>query len=142
MKEMIKKVMRFYWHHSQAYSLASLPLNGLGAMSSFLVLFTIVSGVKFSGWVYAILFVVATIGLFSMGIIAKKLGLLAYWQSLNNSQNPELIEIQRAVSRSHSGFKGGIIYPKSDETIAMEDMFRRNDERGEDTEIGNIESDE
>lgn len=38
--------------------------------------------------------------------------------------------------------KGSVIYPKSEETIAMEEMFERNDRKGEDTKIGEIESNE
>lgn len=35
--------------------------------------------------------------------------------------------------------KGFIIQPKSEEREWMEDMFERNDRKGEDTEIGKIE---
>lgn len=38
--------------------------------------------------------------------------------------------------------KGYVIYPKSEEQVDMEDMFERNDKNGEDTPIGEIESDE
>lgn len=98
MTSIIKKVMRFYWHHSQAYSLISLPINGLGALSSLLVLFTVISGVKFAWWIYVGLFVSSTFLLFSLGIVAKSMGLLSYWQSLNNNVNPELLEILAKIS--------------------------------------------
>lgn len=38
--------------------------------------------------------------------------------------------------------KGHIIYPKSEEQADMEELFERNDRKGEDTPIGEIESDE
>ena len=38
--------------------------------------------------------------------------------------------------------KGAIIEPKSEERVAMEELFARNDANGEDTEIGHMESDE
>ncbi len=99
MTDFVKRVMRFYWAHSQAYALITLPINGIGALSSLLILFTVVSGVKFAGWIYVVLFVASTIILFLIGSIAKKSGLLAYWQSLNNSQNNELLEILKNVTK-------------------------------------------
>lgn len=97
MKEWIKRVLRFYWHHSQAYTLITLPLNGIGALSSILVLFTVVSGVKLPTVVYIWLFLLSTVILFFIGVIVKKLGLLKYWQSLTNSQNEELLSILRKL---------------------------------------------
>lgn len=97
MTDFVKRLMRFYYAHSQAYSLITLPINGLGALSSFLVLFTLVSGIKFAGWVYVVLFVFSTVILFLLGSAAKKMGLLRYWQSLSNSQNAELMDILKKV---------------------------------------------
>ena len=34
--------------------------------------------------------------------------------------------------------KGGVLYPKSEDVIAMEELFERNDKKGRDTEIGKI----
>lgn len=91
--------MRFYWHHSQAYTLITLPINGIGALSSLLILFTIVSGIKFAWYAYGVLFIVSTAFLFLAGFLAKKTGLLSYWQSLNNSTNTELLTILKEVKQ-------------------------------------------
>lgn len=97
MKEIIKKIIRFYWHHSSAYSLVTLPINGLGALSSFLVLFTLISGVKFAGWIYWALFLASTFLLFGVGVVLRKMGIIAYWQSLSNQQNDMLREIYEKI---------------------------------------------
>lgn len=101
MKKIIKRVMRFYWRHSQAYALLTLPLNGIGALSSLLVLFTVVTNIRFPALVYVVLFLVSTVALFLLGDLAKKTGLLEYWQSLNNSQNVELRQILEKLTAKH-----------------------------------------
>jgi hypothetical protein len=46
------------------------------------------------------------------------------------------------TAKSLAAQKGAIIEPKSDELIAMEETFERNDREGKDTPIGEIEGDE
>lgn len=100
MKNFIKKLLRFYWHHAQAYSLLTLPINGLGAFSSVLLLLNVAVGVKFSGWIYLVMFLSATIILSLAGVVARKSGLISYWTSLTNSQNEELLEILKKVKEN------------------------------------------
>ena len=97
MRAAIKAFLRFYYHHGQAYSLLTLPVNGLGAFSSILVLLNVGAGIKFSGAAYFLMFIAATVILFLAGILLSKMGLIKYWTSLGNQQNQELMEILVAV---------------------------------------------
>ena len=44
------------------------------------------------------------------------------------------------IAQGISSEKGAILYPKSYEQDAMEEMFERNDKNGEETKIGEIEN--
>ena len=57
-------------------------------------------------------------------------------------RSPEsVVKTMQKISREAINEKGAIMYPKSFEQDAMEEMFERNDKNGEDTKIGEIEAD-
>lgn len=102
MKTLVKKIVWFYWHHGQAYSLLTLPLNGLGALSAFLLALSQLIHLTFSKGVYITIYLVSIPVLFLIALLFKAWGILSYYQSLGNSQNPELLEIKETVKRIES----------------------------------------
>ncbi len=76
---------------------------------------------------------------FTAGMIAMA---AFFFAALFNQHNDAVNNVVNSINRaakSISQEKGAILYPKTDETIAMEEMFERNDKKGEDTEIGKID---
>lgn len=108
MKNLIKKAMQFFWHHSQAYTLITLPVNGLSVCISLFTMMAVVFNLRFPIWGYGLFFIAATLLITLLGVIAKKAGFLSYWQELNNSQNPELLEILREVRSLKEGVEKNI----------------------------------
>lgn len=93
MKSLIKKALNFFWHHSQAYTLITLPVNGLSVCMSLFTMLAVVFNIRFPYWGYGLFFLSSILGIALLGILLKKAGFLSYWQELNNSQNTELLEI-------------------------------------------------
>lgn len=83
-------------------------------------------------FLYCLISFVAGIGCASMFFMA----------ALFNGEGRSPESVARTMQRIASGLnheKGAILYPKSYEQDAMEEMFARNDKNGEDTKIGEIE---
>lgn len=80
------------------------------------------------------------------GVITGMLSTSVFFMASLVNQNTDHVDgVVNSLKRAARGVsyeKGGIIYPKSEETIAMEEMFERNDQKGRDTEVGKIEGDE
>lgn len=97
MKNIIKKYLTFLWHHSQAYTLMTLPLNGVGVFLIALSWLQLRFGVVFPIWAYVLLFVGTVVSLVLAGIWLARQGLIAFYQSLSNKQSPELLMILQKV---------------------------------------------
>ena len=97
MKSLIKKYLRFMWFHSQAYNLLTIPVNGLGVVLSFFTLVAVAFNLKFAWWEYGLFFIFVVLCLVSAGYLMVSAGLTAYYQSLNNSQSPELMKILEKI---------------------------------------------
>lgn len=98
MKNLIKGYLKFMWHHAQAYSLLTIPLNGLNVVISTFTFLAVAFGLKFPWYAYVSFFVVEIILVALTGIVLVKAGLVSYFQSLNNSQSPELLEILEKIN--------------------------------------------
>ncbi len=75
------------------------------------------------------------------GMIASAVFFMA---ALLNGEGRSPESVSRTMQRMAHGLvseKGAILYPKSYEQDAMEELFERNDTNGEDTEIGKMEGD-
>lgn len=61
---------------------------------------------------------------------------------IDKSSNPvdNLTSRIERVAKGMNSQKGSIIYPKTEDLIAMEETFARNDREGKDTLIGEIEA--
>lgn len=79
---------------------------------------------------------------FILGILIGMAGATVFFMAalLDKSHNPadNAVATLQRVAIGLASEKGAILYPKTEETIAMEDLFERNDKKGRDTEIGKI----
>ncbi len=98
MNDMVKKYLRFMWHYSQAYTLLTIPLSGFSVAMSFFTFLAVAFGFKLPWWGYIIFFLVVLFSLATLGLLMVKTGLVAFYQQLNNKQNPELMEIYRKAN--------------------------------------------
>lgn len=99
MKNLIKKYIGFIWHYAQAYSLITIPLSGFSIALSGFTFLAVAFGVRFVWWEYLLFFFCVLLLLSFIGVILVKAGLVAFYQSLNNQQSPELLAILEKVGR-------------------------------------------
>lgn len=99
MKNLTKRYLRFIWHYGQAYNLLTVPLGGFSIALSGFTFLAVAFGIKLLWWEY-LLFFGCVLGILTViGIIMKKAGLIAFYQSMTNQQSPELLEILERVKK-------------------------------------------
>lgn len=99
MKGLIKRYLQFIWHYGQAYSLLTVPLSGFSIALSGFTFLAVAFGIRLTWWEYVLFFITVIIVLSFVGFLLSKAGLISFYQSLNNKQSPELLEILASVHR-------------------------------------------